>query len=161
MHKLLKPTILSISLLTVMAGAAMSPALGSISRAFPDASPQLIKMVLSLPAVMIILFSIVSGQLTSFISKKMILITGLIIYLVGGLGAAFTGTVYQLLLFRALLGIGVGLLTPLSVAVIADFFEGHERAQMVGLAPAVSCLGGVIANFAGGFLAEISWRYAC
>ncbi len=160
MNRLLKPTILSISLLTVMAGAAVSPALGSISKAFPSVSPEMIKMIISLPAITIIVFSYVSGKLAARISKRYILIIGLLMYLLGGLGAALTTTIYQLLFFRAILGVGVGLLMPLSVAIIADFYEGAQRSKMIGLSPAISCLGGVLASFLGGLLAALNWRYA-
>ncbi len=158
-NRLLKPTILSISLLTVMAGAAVSPALGSISQAFPTASPEIIKMILSLPAIMIIIFSFVSGRLASSMSKRYIMIAGIVIYLIGGVGAGFCTTIYQLLMFRAILGVGVGLLMPLSIAIITDFFEGTERARMIGLSPAISLLGGVVASLIGGLLAAANWRY--
>lgn len=160
MKKLLKPTILSISLLTVMAGAAISPALGNIRQAFPDASAEAIKMIISMPAMMIILFSLISGKLSFKISKKKILITGLTIYLIGGLGGGFTSGIKQLLIFRAILGIGVGLIMPLSVAIIADFFDGEERTKMIGLSPASSSLGAVIANIVSGILADVNWRFA-
>ena len=70
MKNLLKLTVLSISMITVMAGAAVSPALGNISNAFPDASSDLIKMILTVPALFIIIFSLLSGKLTSMFSKK-------------------------------------------------------------------------------------------
>ncbi len=160
MNRLLKPTILSISLLTVMAGAAVSPALGSISENFSSASPETIKMILSLPAITIMIFAYISGRLANTFSKRHILIAGLMLYLLGGVGAAFTTTIHQLLIFRAILGVGVGLIMPLSVAIIADFYEGAQRTQMIGLSPAISCLGGVLASFLGGLLAAMNWRYA-
>ena len=47
-------TILSISLLTVMAGAAIAPALGIINKHFAGQDPLLIQLVVSLPALFII-----------------------------------------------------------------------------------------------------------
>ena len=43
----LKITILSMSLLTIMAGAAASPALGAIGQYFTDVDPTLIKMIIT------------------------------------------------------------------------------------------------------------------
>lgn len=59
MKKRLLFTILSISLLTVMAGAAIAPALGVISAHFCDKSPLLIQFIVSLPALFIILTNLV------------------------------------------------------------------------------------------------------
>ena len=48
-------TILSISLLTVMAGAAIAPALGIIKEHFSEASDLTLQLVVSLPALLIII----------------------------------------------------------------------------------------------------------
>ena len=47
-------TILSMSLLTVMAGAAIAPALGIIKAHFSDASAMLVQFIVSMPALLII-----------------------------------------------------------------------------------------------------------
>jgi len=161
MHSaLMKAAILSISLLTVMASAAVSPALARIRQAFPGADVILIKLVLTLPSLVIIPFSLVSGWLLKFFKKKQVLLAGLVIYLVTGIGAGFAKTIGQLLFVRALFGIGVGLIVPLSTALIADFFSGEERTKMMGLSGSVSHFGGVIFTLLAGWLACVSWRLA-
>ena len=55
MKRRLLYTILSISLLTVMAGAAIAPALGVISAHFAGMNPLFIQLIVSLPALFIIL----------------------------------------------------------------------------------------------------------
>ncbi|MBU5468041.1 hypothetical protein KQI49_14525 [Virgibacillus sp. MSJ-26] len=57
MSRMLKPTIISIAMATVMAGAAISPALGLIAAHFDDAAPVLIKLVLTIPSLLIIYFN--------------------------------------------------------------------------------------------------------
>ena len=52
MKRRLLYTILSISLLTVMAGAAIAPALGVISAHFAGRNPLLIQLIVSLPALL-------------------------------------------------------------------------------------------------------------
>ena len=47
--------ILSISLLTVMAGAALAPALGAIKQHFSDCNPMTVQLIVSLPSLFIIL----------------------------------------------------------------------------------------------------------
>ncbi len=161
MHAFLaKASILSISLLTVMASAAISPALAKISQAFPGVDKTLIKLVLTLPSLLIIPFSILAGQLVRKMRKKTILFIGLVIYFLGGVGGAFAQTITQLLVVRAFFGIGVGLIIPLSTSLIADFYQGPQRAKMMGLSGSVSHLGGVIFLLVSGWVACISWRYA-
>nr|CDQ32661.1 multidrug resistance protein D [Virgibacillus halodenitrificans] len=112
---------------TVMAGAAISPALGLIAEAFPDASETMIKLILTAPSIMIIPFSFLSSYLTSKITKRTIIMIGLVIYLIGGVGAQLMSTIELLLAFRLFLGAGVGLVMPLSMSLINDYFKGSER----------------------------------
>src|SRR5699024_9718935 len=100
MNRMLKPTIISIAMATVMAGAAISPALGLIAANFPDASPTLIKLVLTAPSLIIIPFSFISSYLTKKISKRSIVLIGVGIYVITGVGAQFTNTIEMLLDLR-------------------------------------------------------------
>src|SRR5690625_1099748 len=157
-NKMLKPTIISISMATVMAGAAISPALGLIAKAFPDASPTMIKLILTAPSIMIIPFSFLSSYLTSKLTKRTIIMIGLFIYLIGGLVPQFVPTIELLLVFRLLLGAGVGLLMPLAMSLINDYYTGKERTQMMGYNSAFSNSGGIITMLLAGWLATFGWR---
>ncbi|NEU30332.1 MFS transporter [bacterium LRH843] len=161
MNKLLvKMAILSVSLLTIMAGAAISPALGDIALAFPDSSETMIKLILTLPSVMIIPFIYVSSYLTRQFPKKHILLVGMFFYFIGGLGGGLVSSIELLLVCRAILGIGVGLLMPISTSLVADFFYGEERTATMGQVSAANNLGGVVLFIMSGILAGISWRVA-
>jgi MFS family permease len=157
---LVKISILSISLLTVMASAAISPALAKIRQAFPGTDITLIKLVLTLPSLLIIPFSLLGGWLASRMKKKSILLIGLVIYFLGGVGGGFAKSITQLLIIRGIFGIGVGLIIPLSISLIADFYEKQERAKMMGLSGSVSHFGGVVFLLLSGWLACMNWRYA-
>lgn len=157
---LVKISILSISLLTVMASAAISPALAKIRQAFPGTDITLIKLVLTLPSLLIIPFSLLGGWLASRMKKKTILLIGLVIYFLGGVGGGLAKSITQLLIIRGIFGIGVGLIIPLSISLIADFYEKQERAKMMGLSGSVSHFGGVVFLLLSGWLACINWRYA-
>lgn len=159
MKNLTKLAILSISLLIIMTGNAVSPVLGEISEAFPNADTSLIKMVLTLPSFIIIPFSLISGKISAFFKKRKIIITGLIIYIIAGLGSGFSKNIYELLIFRGLLGAGMGLIMPFTTSLIADFYEETERTVMMGLSNAIANLGGIIATLAAGVLAIYNWRY--
>lgn len=125
-------TILSVALLTVMAGAAISPVIANIAGAFPGAGHGVVKLVLTLPTLLVIPFAMISGRLSDFPGKKKVLLTGLFLYLVGVVGGGFSGTIETMLVFRALLGVSVGLIMPLSTAIVSDFFDGDHATKMMG-----------------------------
>lgn len=157
-NKMLKPTIISISMATVMAGAAISPALALIAKAFPEADPILIKLILTAPSLMIIPFSFLASFLTSKLTKRTIVLTGLLIYLFGGVGSQFANSIEVLLAGRLILGAGVGLVMPLSMSLINDYFTGKERVKMMGYNSAFSNFGGIITIMLAGYLATFGWR---
>ena len=157
-NKMLKPTIISISMATVMAGAAISSAIGLIAKAFPDASPTLIKLILTAPSIMIIPFSFLSSYLTTKLTKRMIIMIGLVIYLIGGIIPQFVASIELLLALRLLLGAGVGLLMPLAMSLINDYYTGKERTKMMGYNSAFSNFGGIITILLAGWLASFGWR---
>jgi MFS family permease len=155
-----KLSILSISLITVMAGATIAPALGGISSAFPDANQTLVKLINTLHALWVIPFTFVSSWLTTRYSKKSVLTAGLLLYIIGGAGGALATDIWFLLATRTLLGMAVGLIMPISTSLVPDFYHGDERTDMMGKVSASNQLGGMISIIAAGILAAISWRYA-
>ena len=155
---MLKPTIISISMAIVMAGAAISPALGLIAEAFPEASSTTIKLVLTAPSIMIIPFSFLSSYLTSKMTKRSIIMIGLFIYMIGGIGPQLVSNITLLMILRLILGAGVGLLMPLSMSLINDYFTGKERTKMMGYNSAFSNFGGIITMLLAGWLATFGWR---
>ena len=155
---MIRIAVLSLSLLTVMSGAAVAPALADIIAYFPDASPLLGKMVLTTPALTIIPVALITGIMSRRVSQKRLVYVGILFYLVGGTGGGISHSIPFLLSMRAALGIGVGILMPLSTGIIADFWSGYEKTKIMGLASASNNLGGIIATLLSGLLAAISWR---
>ena len=160
MKKRLLYTILSISLLTVMAGAAIAPALGVISAHFAGRNPLLIQLIVSLPALFIILTNLVFPWLCRLIKTRTLALTGLALYVLSGAGAFFVDNIWVLLAFRALMGVSVGMIMPLSTGLLAYYFPPEEQAGLMGLSAAMNQMGGVVATFLAGMLAGISWNYA-
>ncbi|PKO04615.1 MAG: hypothetical protein CVU41_16360 [Chloroflexi bacterium HGW-Chloroflexi-3] len=157
---LLKPTILSLSFLSILSGAAVSPALGRIQQAFPDASPLAIQMILTLTPLFIIPFSLLTGWFSLIFRKRHILFVGLIIYLLAGVGGGLMNNMTMILVMRALLGVGTGLISALSLSLIADFYHGDERSNTMGQSSAVATMGGIVLTLLSGWLALFSWRFA-
>lgn len=160
MSKKLTFTILSISLLTVMAGAAVAPALGIIKEHFSDADPMLVKFIVSMPALFIIIMNLMFTQVCKVFCTRTIALIGLCMYVACGTGAVLVDDMASLLVLRALLGVSVGLIMPLSTGLLAYYFPPAEMARLMGLSAAMNQMGGVVATLLAGVLATIQWNYA-
>ena len=158
---MLIPSILSISILTIMAPTAVSPAMAAIKEAFPDVSETMAKLVLTLPTLIMIPIGLTSAKMTAKIDKKKLLLTGMTLFLVFGVAGGFATSFAMLLLMRVLFGIGLGIMTPLSTSLIFDFApEQDKRSKLLGIQGASNQLGGLIFMSLSGILAAMSWRYS-
>lgn len=161
--KRLTATILSMSVLTVMAGAAIAPALDIIGAHFSQTgvNEMTIKLIVSLPALFIILTNLFFHTISQRLTTRTIALVGLTVYVLSGAGCYFASDIVWLLCLRALLGVSVGLLMPLSTGLLAYYFVPEEQAGLMGLSAAMNQLGGVVATAIAGVLAaSCGWRYA-
>lgn len=159
--KMLIPSILSVSVLTIMAPTAVSPALAAIRDAFPHISETQAKLVLTLPTLIMMPIGLFSARLTAKIDKKKLLLTGMILFLVFGVAGGFVNDFRLLLLMRLFFGIGLGIMTPLSTSLIFDFApDTNKRSKLLGLQGSFNQLGGLLFMSLSGVLASISWRYS-
>lgn len=156
--KPLAASILSLSLLTVMAGAAVAPALEVISRHFSDSSRLEVQLIVSMPALFIVITNFFFGRLSSRFGAKTLVMGGLVLYTVGGVAAGLCDSIWLLLIMRALVGVGVGIIMPLSTGLLSFYFPPEKREGLMGLSSAANQLGGVIATLLAGVLSNISWR---
>lgn len=153
-------TILSMSLLTVMAGAAIAPALGIIKEHFAGSSQILVQFIVSVPALFIIITNIFFLSISRRFDTRSIAIAGLLLYVLAGSGCFLVDNIYAILVLRALLGVSVGLIMPLSTGLLAYYFPPEEQARLMGLSAAMNQMGGVVATLLAGVLAQIDWNYS-
>jgi len=156
----LTATILSMSLLTVMAGAAIAPALDIIREHFKDASSMLVQLIVSIPALLIIITNFLFLPISRKVGSRTIALCGLALYVAAGAGCFFVDDIIVLLSLRALLGVSVGLVMPLSTGLLAYYYPPEEQARLMGLSAAMNQMGGVVATLLAGLLANIQWNYA-
>ncbi len=151
-------SILSLSLLTVMAGAAVAPALGVIQEYFADSSPVLVQMIISIPAIFIVITNSIFPRLCKRFGAKALTMIGLLLYTVGGCIAGAFSQIVLVLIMRAFVGIGVGIIMPLSTGLLSFYFPPEKQAKLMGYSSAMNQMGGVVATLLSGVLATISWR---
>ena len=149
-----------MSLLTVMAAAAIAPAMGIIRQHFASAPDMLVQLIISLPALFIILTNLLFLPISRVLRTRAIAIIGLVLYVAAGTGCFFVDNIYLLLVMRALLGVSVGLIMPLSTGLLSYFYPPEEQARLMGLSAAMNQMGGVVGTLLAGMLASIAWNYA-
>lgn len=105
------------------------------------------------------------GKLSDIFGRKPILVIGIILFMIGsvlcGLSGEFGdlpligGGMSQLIVFRALQGLGGAALITSAFAVIADLYPPRERAKMSGLFGSVFGLASVVGPLIGGFFTDL------
>lgn len=150
--------IWSISALNALPGLAVSPILGKLSAIFPHSTELDIQMLSSLPSLLIIPFIILSGKLTEKVNNIWLLQIGLGIFAASGVLYLLSTEMWQLIAVSALLGVGSGLIVPLSTGLISRFFTGAYRTKQFGLSSAITNVTLVVATIVTGYLAEVNWH---
>ena len=150
--------ILSLSLLTVMAGAAVAPALGTLQEHFADSDSTTVQLIISMPALFIFLSSFIFPKLCERLGSKTIVLIGLVFYVAGGCMAGIADNIAVVLVFRAIVGCGVGLIMPMSTGLLTYYYPPEKLDGLMGLSSAMNQMGGAVATFIAGLLATVSWR---
>ncbi|EHS57160.1 MFS transporter [Paenibacillus sp. Aloe-11] len=156
---LFKTALLSISLVLTSA-SAISAVIPMMLNQLSGVSSSLIESVVTIPSFSMMLFVLLSGPISSRLGKKNTVLLGLSLVVIGGILPMLTTNITWILALRLVLGAGLGMFNSLAVSLISDFFEGDERAQLVGFQSAVQGLGSSLATFVAGQLALIDWQFA-
>jgi MFS transporter, DHA2 family, multidrug resistance protein len=89
--------------------------------------------------------------------RKKALLLGLGIFGLMSVLAAFSQSTGQLILFRALMGIGGAAVLPQTLSIITNVFEPHERGKAIGIWAGFSGVAIALGPITGGFLLEHFW----
>lgn len=102
----------------------------------------------------------VYGKLSDLYGRKVILLWGIVVFLVGSALCGLAMSMIQLILYRVIQGIGAAALTSTAFAIPADLFVPSERPRYMGIFGSVFGLASVIGPFIGGFLTDtLSWHW--
>ncbi len=155
--------ILSISLF-LMSHLALAPAIPKLYALYHGENPNIglasVESIITMPAMMITIFILLSNLVVTRIGKKKTVQLGLILILLSGIISFFTTNFTLVILCRLLLGIGIGLYNSLSISLISDYYDGLDRSSMIGYRNATLNIGKALTTFLVGLMALIGVRYA-
>ncbi|MGD1900191.1 MAG: MFS transporter [Phormidesmis sp.] len=158
---LIRATLLLVSTLTVMSGATIAPSLPAMQTHFSEVanSDFWVRLVLTVPALFIVIGSPLAGQGVDSIGRKPLLLGAAILYGLAGSSGCWLNSIFAILAGRALLGLAVAGVMVSATTLIADYYQGDARANFMGLQAAFMGFGGVLFLSVGGFIADLDWRF--
>ena len=173
--------ILAATAIALLATPLASPAMPEIARVFAENAQNeafarailaaisflpgdpnvmfLVKFILlSIPALFIILGAPLVGWLSDNVGRKSLLNISLLIFGISGTSGYFADSFFFMFVGRAILGLSIAGIKTATVAMVGDYYEGAERNKIIGWQGSAMKFGGVIFMLLGGFLANYTWQ---
>ena len=134
--------------------------LGAIS--FLPGDPSAIFLVkfilLSVPALFIIIGAPFAGWMSDNWGRKSLLNGSLLIFGLAGISGYFAESFLYMFAGRALLGLAIAGIKTASIAMVGDYYEGAKRQKVLSWQGSATKVGGFAFMFLGGFLANFNWQ---
>jgi EmrB/QacA subfamily drug resistance transporter len=96
----------------------------------------------------------IAGKLSDLFGRRLILLIGVAVFTIGSLLSGTSQSVIELIAWRALQGIGGGIITANAFTIVGDLFAARERGRWQGLIGAVFGLSSLIGPLLGGWLTD-------
>jgi EmrB/QacA subfamily drug resistance transporter len=106
------------------------------------------------------ILSPVAGRLSDLFGRKRVFASGIIVFLMGSLLCGVSANMVQLVIFRAIQGIGAGFMMPFPAIIAGDLFSIEKRGKIQALFTGMWGLSAILAPLLGAFFVEyMSWRW--
>jgi len=100
------------------------------------------------------------GKLADLFGRRLIFTVAISLFLLGSVLCGTATSINQLILYRAIQGLGAGGVMPISITLVGDICTMEERGRMQGLFSAVWATSSLVGPAAGGLITDfLSWRW--
>ena len=100
------------------------------------------------------------GKLSDLYGRRPLYLWAISIFLLGSVLSGQAQSMVQLIVFRAIQGLGAGGLLPLAMTIVAELYTPVERARVQGYFSGVWGVASIVGPLLGGIITEqISWRW--
>jgi EmrB/QacA subfamily drug resistance transporter len=102
----------------------------------------------------------IGGKLSDLYGRRKVYLTGMVVFMGGSALCGAAQSIEQLIVFRAIQGMGAGCVQPAVSALLADLFPPEQRGRWQGINGAIWGLSSVVGPILGGYLAQhVDWRW--
>ncbi|GAB0117947.1 MFS transporter [Acidisoma sp. 7E03] len=152
--------LLTGSCLPVLGAVLLGPVLPDIQRHF-HATPGvaiLTPLTLTLPALMIGLFSFAAGAMIDRFGRRGPLLVALLLYGLFGCAPLLLDDLHAILATRGVLGVMEAVIMTTCTTLIGDYFAAGRRRRLLALQGGIASFSATVFFAIGGALGEFGWR---
>lgn len=151
--------LLLVTALAAIEGTIVSTAIPSITADLLGVD--LISWIYSAYLLASAIAAIIFGKLADLFGRKRMIIMGIIIFLIGSMLCGLAQSMEQLIVFRAIQGIGAGSILPITLTMVGELFTTEKaRAKGQSYLSMVWGVSGVVGPLFGGFIVDqVSWHF--
>ncbi len=144
---------LMLTNLAVMADLVIIPVISDLYTAYGD-QMNAVNYVVSGPALIIVVTSLLATVLCRKLDKKIVIVLGGLFFTVGSICGVLVDNIWYMCFMRTLVGIGSGIVQVVAVSMIADIYEdADQRAKITGYYNATMSFVGIAYSYFAGILA--------
>lgn len=104
--------------------------------------------------------TVLAGKLSDIYGRKPFLLAGIIIFIIGAFLSGLSTSIFQMITYRGIQGLGGGILMSATVTAVGDLFAPRERAKWTGIMMAIFGFSSVIGPTLGGFMVDhMAWKW--
>lgn len=172
-----KVSLFSMAAMTTLGSAVIASSLPSITRHFDKILQNqtsslatftlehidiLTRLVLTIPAVFVVILSPFAGMLMDKFGKLRFVFPAMILWTLAGMSGFFLNDIYSILISRAIFGVATAFIMTGASALLGDYYShgGFKRRENALSWQGFFCaVGGALFICIAGFVSSYSWRY--
>lgn len=150
--------VITTAFITTFTGSALNLAVPDLGTYF-GVSAGFVGWLITVYTLIVAAFSVPWGRIADLTGRKRILVIGLLIFSTASVASIFGNSMWMLILFRGIQGIGAAMIFSTNTAVLISAFPGKERGKVLGYSIASTYVGLSAGPVVGGFLNHnFGWR---
>ena len=154
-----KIALLSLSLILTSA-YSVSIVLPSLLQHFSEYTTAQVEILISAPSFAITVMIVLNAWLSRYMKDRLMIVGGLLLLSVSGMVPVFVQEYPVVFASRVFLGIGIGLINAKAISIFSEYYEGREKATLLGYRGSAEVLGSAVMTLVAGKLVQIQWNLA-